>query len=214
MAGRRALINCCDSWWGRPAGRPYSSHRDWKGEYYLMLTVENSLLVVIDIQGTLAQKMHNKSLVIENLKKMIKGAQILNVPILVTEQIPQKLGPTLPEIAELFANFQPIPKASFSCYGEPEFMKKFNAIGRKQILLTGIEAHVCVYQTALELINLGCEVHLLADCISSRTAENKLISIERMKTEGIKLTTAEMALFELMKIAEGNTFREVVKIVK
>ena len=179
-----------------------------------MLTVENSLLVVIDVQGTLAQKMHDKPSFIENLKKLIKGAQILNVPILVTEQIPQKLGPTLPEIAALFPDFQPIPKASFSCCGEPEFMKKFNAIGRTQILLAGIEAHVCVYQTAIELKSLGCEVHLLADCVSSRTAENKLTAIERMKTEGVKLTTAEMALFELMKIAEGDKFREMVKVVK
>ena len=179
-----------------------------------MLTIENSLLVVIDVQRTLAQKMHDKPFFIENLKKMIKGAQVLKVPILVTEQIPQKLGPTLPEVAALFADFLPIPKASFSCCGEPKFMKKFNAIGRTQILLTGIEAHVCVYQTAIELKELGYEVHLLTDCISSRTAENKLISIERMKTEGIKLTTAEMALFELMKIAEGEKFREMVKVVK
>ena len=179
-----------------------------------MLTVENSLLVVIDIQGTLAQKMHDKPFFIENLKKMIKGAHILDVPLLITEQIPQKLGPTLPEIAALFPDFQPIPKASFSCCGEPEFMKKFNAIGRTQILLTGIEAHVCVYQTAIALKSLGYEVHLLADCISSRTAENKLTAIERMKTEGIKLTTVEMALFELMKIAEGEKFREMVKVVK
>jgi nicotinamidase-related amidase len=179
-----------------------------------MLTVENSLLVVIDIQGTLAQKMHDKPFFIENLKKMIKGAHILDVPLLITEQIPQKLGPTLPEIAALFPDFQPIPKASFSCCGEPEFMKKFNAIVRKQILLTGIEAHVCVYQTAIELQSLGYEVHLLTDCVSSRTGENKLTAIERMKTEGIKLTTAEMALFELMKVAEGDKFREMVKVVK
>src|SRR4030042_2304243 len=108
-----------------------------------MLTVENSLLVVIDIQGTLAQRMHDKPFYIENVKKMIKGAQVLNVPILVTEQIPQKLGPTLPELAALLPDFQPIPKTSFSCCDDPEFMKKVNAAGRTQILLTGIEAHVC-----------------------------------------------------------------------
>jgi len=179
-----------------------------------MLTVENALLVVIDIQGNLAQAMHDKNFLFENLKKLISGARILNLPIIVTEQIPQKLGPTLPEIAALFSDFQPIPKASFSCCGEPEFMKKFNASGRTQILLTGIEAHVCVYQTAVALKSLGYEVHLLADCISSRTGENKITAIERMKTEGVKLTTAEMALFELMKIAEGEKFREMVKVVK
>ena len=179
-----------------------------------MLTVENALLVVIDIQGNLAQAMHDKNFLFENLKKLISGAQLLNLPIIVTEQIPQKLGPTIPEIAALFSDFQPIPKASFSCWGEKLFMEKLRATPRKQILLTGIESHVCVYQTALELKSLGYDVYLVADCISSRTAENKSIAIARMTSEGVKLTSTEMVLFELMKIAEGDKFREMVKIVK
>jgi nicotinamidase-related amidase len=179
-----------------------------------MLTIENSLLVVIDIQGNLAQAMHYKNSLFENLKKIISGAQTLNLPIMVTEQIPEKLGATIPELANLFSDFKPIPKASFSCCGEPEFMKKFNSIGRKQILLTGIEAHVCVYQTALELKSLGYDVYLVADCISSRTAENKSIAIARMTSEGVKLTSTEMVLFELLKTAVAEKFREMVKVVK
>lgn len=93
-------------------------------------------------------------------------------------------------------------------------MEKLQAIPRKQILLTGIEAHVCVYQTALELKNLGYEVHVVADCISSRTAENKSIAIARISSEGVKLTSAEMVLFELLKTAAAEKFREMVKIVK
>jgi nicotinamidase-related amidase len=179
-----------------------------------MLTIENSLLVVIDIQGPLAQKMHDKASCYESVIKMIKGAQVLNVPIIVTEQIPQKLGHTLPEIASLFSAFQPITKVSFSCWGEKVFAEKLRATSRKQILLTGIESHVCVYQTALELKSLGYDVYLVSDCISSRTAENKSIAIARMTGEGVKLTSAEMALFELMKTAEAEKFREVAKVVK
>jgi Isochorismatase family. len=97
-----------------------------------MLTVENSLLVVIDIQGNLAQAMHDKNSFFENLKKIIMGAQILNLPIIVTEQIPQKLGPTIPEIASLFSDFQPIPKTCFSCCDDPEFMKKLTQPGARR----------------------------------------------------------------------------------
>lgn len=180
----------------------------------MVINAENSLLVVIDIQGNLAQAMHDKVSLFGNLQKIIKGAQILELPIIVTEQIPEKLGPTIPEIANLFSDFAPIPKASFSCCGEKSFMEKVNSAGRPQILLSGIEAHVCVYQTALELMSIGYEVHLLTDCISSRTAENKCLAIERMKTEGVKLTSVEMALFELLKIAAGDKFREIVKLIK
>ena len=179
-----------------------------------MLSVENSLLVVIDIQGNLAQAMHDKKSLFENLKKIISGAQILNLPIIVTEQIPEKLGSTIPELAGLFSDFKPIPKASFSCWGEKVFAEKLRATSRKQILLTGIESHVCVYQTALELKSIGYEVYLVADCISSRTAENKSIAIARMTSEEIKVTSTEMALFELMKTAKAEKFREVAKVVK
>lgn len=179
-----------------------------------MLTVENTMLLVIDIQGNLALAMHDKQLLFENLKKIIKGAHLLNLPIMVTEQIPEKLGPTLPEIAALFSNTQPIPKSSFSCCGAKHFMKELRAVKRKQVLITGIESHVCVYQTALDLIDLGYEVHLVADCVSSRTAENRSIAIERMKNEGVKLSCTEMALFELLQIAEGDRFREIIKVVK
>jgi len=179
-----------------------------------MLVLEDTLLLVIDVQGNLAQAMHDKDVLFENLGKLIKGSQILELPVIVTEQIPQKLGPTIPEIAAFFDPLEPIPKASFSCCGEERFMGKLKATGRRQVLITGIEAHVCVYQTAVDLLNLGYEVHLAADCVSSRTAENRSIGVERMQHEGAKLTSAEAALFELLKVAEGEQFRKIIKVVK
>ena len=180
-----------------------------------MLTLNNTALVVIDVQGKLAQLMSQKETLFENLQKIIKGAQVLELPIIWNEQLPEKLGPTAPEIAQLLTNTtQPIAKSSFSCCASPPFMAGLKATQRKQVLLTGIESHVCVYQTCLDLLNLGYEVQVVTDAVSSRTAENRQIGLERMKEAGATLTSTEMALFELLRVAEGPQFKEITKIVK
>lgn len=179
-----------------------------------MLAIENSILVVIDIQDSLARVMHEKDDLFENLQKIIKGAGILGIPMIVTEQVPEKLGATIPEISSLLDNIRPIPKSSFSCCGEDLFMRKLESIKRTQILVAGIESHVCVYQTTVDLIRMGYEAHIVTDCVSSRTAENRVIGIEGMKDEGAKVTSTEMVLFELLKIAGGDRFREISRLVK
>jgi len=179
-----------------------------------MLLPENTVLLVIDIQGNLARGMYERDALYENLQKIIRGIQTLEIPIIVTEQIPEKLGPTIPEIASLFEEFNPIPKSSFSCCGDETIMAAISQTDRRQVLIAGIESHVCLYQTTIDLIEMGYEAHIVADCISSRTAENRAIGIERMKGAGAKLTSTEMALFELLKVAEGDQFRKIVKIVK
>ena len=179
-----------------------------------MLLPETTLLLVIDIQGNLARGMYEKDALYENLQKIIKGIQVLKIPIIVTEQIPEKLGPTIPEISTLFGDFNPIPKSSFSCCGDDKTMNAISKVNPRQLLIAGIESHVCLYQTTVDLIQSGYEVHIVADCISSRTEENRSIGIERMKEAGGKLTSTEMALFELLKVAEGDKFREIVRIVK
>lgn len=179
-----------------------------------MLSPDNAVLVVIDIQGKLAQLMYQKQMVFDNAQRIIKGAQILEVPIIVTEQNPKGLGPTIPEIAALFPQFQPVSKLSFSCCAETGFSQALMTLKRKQVLISGIEAHVCVYQTSLDLVALGYEVHVLADVVSSRTAENREIALQRMRDEGVKITSTEMALFELLRTAEAPRFRDVSRIVK
>ncbi|HOO91188.1 MAG TPA: hydrolase [Syntrophales bacterium] len=179
-----------------------------------MLTPENSILVVIDIQESLAQVMYEKNVLFDNLQKIIKGAKILDIPMIVTEQVPEKLGVTIPEITSLLDDVRPIPKASFSCCGEDRFMKELDGIQREQIIVVGIESHVCVYQTTSDLIRMGYDVQIVTDCISSRTSANRTLGIKRMKNEGAKLTGTEMALFELMKIAGGDRFREISRLVK
>jgi nicotinamidase-related amidase len=180
-----------------------------------MLNVDNTALLVIDVQGKLAQLMHQKESLFANLEKIIRGAQVLEVPIIWTEQVPEKLGQTTPAIAELLVNSaEPISKASFSCCGVQPFMAQLQALDRRQTLMTGIETHICVYQTAVDLLDMGYEVQVVADAVSSRTAENRQIGLDRLNEAGAIITSTEMALFELLRIAEGDKFRQITKIVK
>jgi len=179
-----------------------------------MLTLENTALIIIDVQDKLARVMYDKEMLFENLQKLIKGVQILGIPIIWTEQNPDGLGRTIPEAAHLLSNIQPIPKLSFSCCGDERFLQEFKALNRKQVLIAGIEAHVCVYQTAMDLLNSGYEVQIVADAVSSRTAANRDVGLDKMRSEGASLTSTETALFELLKVAEGAKFKEILKLVK
>ena len=180
-----------------------------------MLNVDNTALLVIDVQGKLAQLMYQKDNLFANLEKIIRGAQVLEIPIIWTEQVPEKLGQTTPAIARLLVkSAEPISKASFSCCGIKPFVNQLQALQRHQILITGIETHICVYQTAIDLLDMGYEVQIVADAVSSRTAENRQLGLERLKETGAIITSTEMALFELLRIAEGDKFRQITKIVK
>jgi nicotinamidase-related amidase len=178
------------------------------------LTPENTVLVVIDIQEKILRAMHDKEKLLQNLLKLIKGARVLEVPVLLTEQYPAGLGPTLPEVAQLLPGVKAVDKTCFSGCGEGRFREALEASGRRQVLLAGIEAHVCVYQTAVDLIRAGYGVHLVVDCISSREAENKAVTVTKLNGAGAALTTAEMALFELLKVAKGDKFKQISSIVK
>ncbi|MGD8449419.1 MAG: hydrolase [Desulfobacterales bacterium] len=179
-----------------------------------MLKIENTTLLIVDIQGNLAHSMHGKELLFKNVQKLIKGIQILGIPILWVEQNPRGLGLTIPEIADLLSDIQPISKMSFSSCRNDRFLQALNALNRKQVLIAGIETHVCVYQTAAELVDIGYDVQVVTDAVSSRNMENKEIGLQRMRDSGVSLTSVETALFELLKVAEGEQFREILKIVK
>jgi nicotinamidase-related amidase len=179
-----------------------------------MLDVQDCSLVVVDVQGRLAELMYEKDLLFKNIQILIKAAKLLSIPILWTQQKPEAIGVTIPQISELLTDNEPINKACFSCCGLKEFNDKINALVRKEVLLCGIEAHVCIYQTAIELIASGKEVHVIADAVSSRTSGNKAIAIQRMSAEGAKISSTEMALFELLKTAEHPQFKEIIKLVK
>jgi len=179
-----------------------------------MLSRTAAVLVIVDIQGNLAKAMFDKENLFANTVKLIRGFKVLNLPIIVTEQIPQKLGPTLPQIAAELDGVKPIAKESFSCWNEINFKEQLESLPRRHVVLLGIETHVCVYQTALDLLANGYQVHLAADAVSSRTPENRQIGIDAMKTAGVHITSTEMVLFELLRTASDPKAKDFFKIVK
>lgn len=179
-----------------------------------MLNIENTVLLVIDVQEKLFRVIDHREKLVDNLQRLIKGIQVLGVPILVTEQYPQGLGPTIQEIAPLLTMVQPLPKTSFSCCGDKAFLQKLTALGRKQVLLSGIESHVCVYQTAADLIRSGYEVQAVSDVIASRTPENRETGLRMMERLGANLTSTEAVLFELLRVAGGDKFKAISQIVR
>jgi len=179
-----------------------------------MLDIQNCCLVVVDVQGKLAQLMQGKQALFKNIQILVKAAKILNIPILWCQQCPDTLGPTVPEIAQLLTDNEPINKAAFSCCGTEQFNSKLNGLARHQILLCGIETHVCIYQTAINLLRKGFDVNVIADAVSSRTLENKQIAINRMAVEDASISCTEMALFELLRTAEHPQFRQIAKLIK
>ena len=179
-----------------------------------MLKTDSAVLLVIDVQEKLFRVMHQKEELAENIQKLIEGIHILEIPVLVTEQYPQGLGSTIPEIAQLFTNLHPLPKVSFSCCGDNVFLREFKKLGRKQVLISGIESHICVYQTAADLISAGYEIYVVNDAISSRTEQNRDIGLKMMTQLGIKITGTEAVLFELLKVAKGEKFKAISQIVK
>ena len=179
-----------------------------------MLSNDNAVLVIIDVQGKLAQLAHRKEDLFANLQRCIKGAKALKLPVIWLEQNPEGLGPSIPEVSGLLSGQRPIGKFCFSCCGSEEFMKALRGTGRKQVLLTGIETHVCVYQTSVDLLGMGYEVQVVSDAVSSRTPENKQIGLDRIRQAGGNVTSTEMALFEMLKEARGETFKEILRAVK
>ncbi|MBN1400522.1 MAG: hydrolase [Anaerolineae bacterium] len=179
-----------------------------------MLSRDNTLLVLVDVQGKLAQIMHDREALFRNLVQLVRGVRVLGLPIIWMEQNPRGLGPTIPELAELLPDLEPIPKLSFSCCGSPEFHRALKAHDRRQVLIAGIETHVCIYQTTLDLLSLGYEVQVVGDAVSSRRAVNREIALERVRQAGAAVTSVEMALFEILRVAEGPAFKAMLQVVR
>lgn len=179
-----------------------------------MLEIQQCCLTVVDVQGKLAQLMHGKEALFKNIQILVQAAKILDVPVLWCQQCPDALGPTVPEIAQLLTGIEPINKAAFSCCGEEHFNAMLNELSRKQVLLCGIETHVCIYQTAIDLLRQDFHVEVIADAVSSRALENKQTAINRLASEGAKITCTETALFELLKTAQHPQFKQIARLIK
>lgn len=181
---------------------------------FFMLKIDDTLFVIIDVQGKLAQIMHERDKTVKNICAMIRLARILDIPVLWTEQVPQKIGATIPEVAAFFPGERPIVKTAFSCIQERAFVDALQKSKRRHVLLAGIETHVCVYQTAAELVERRYHAQVVADAVSSRTAENKQLGLERIKQAGGIITGLEIIACELLKKAEGEKFKQVLQLIK
>ncbi len=179
-----------------------------------MLNTIESILIMVDFQGKLADIVHDSGQVLPNALKMVKGCQSLEIPIISTVQAPEKLGPMLPALAEALPEIQPISKSSFSALRTPEFLTELGEASRRQVILMGIEAHVCVLQTGMDLLDAGYEVHVLSDGVFSRTAQNHHLALERLHDAGAFISSVEMALFEWVRTSKHPQFRTISKLVK
>lgn len=179
------------------------------------LTPETSVLVIVDVQGKLAQIMDGAEALQQSLTTLIQGAQLFDIPILWLEQLPDKLGSTSPALQVILSkSASPIAKQHFSGWRCDAFREQLIKLNRPNVILAGIETHVCVYQTCYDLLAEQYEVHIVADAVSSRAQANKQLGIQMMTSRGAQLTNVESLLFELQHEAQGERFRALLTLIK
>jgi nicotinamidase-related amidase len=181
----------------------------------LKLDPARTLVLLVDVQERLAPAMPSGDLarLVKYAQALLAGARELGIPILATEQYPKGLGPTLPGLRELVPG-APLVKMHFSCAADPGFAAALQASGRRQILVAGMETHVCVFQTARDLVAAGYEVQVCADAVASRTEEHRRVGLELCRAAGALVTTAETALFDLLGLCGTAAFKKVSALVK
>lgn len=178
-----------------------------------LLRADDTLAVIIDVQGRLARLIDGSEKMIAQIALLVRALKILEIPLIWNEQVPDKLGETVPELKELLPD-EPISKTCFSCAGSVEFMTALARTQRNQVLVAGIETHVCVHQTVQQLCQHDYEVNLLTDAVGSRNAAAHELGIRRAAQSGALLSNVEMALFELMVDAQHPRFRDISKLLK
>jgi nicotinamidase-related amidase len=172
---------------------------------------DDSILVIIDMQEKLVPVMSRDEMVVANTTRLLALASTVGLPVVVTEQ--GKLGPTLPSLSGLISGFDPIPKMTFNCFATEAFAQRIEAIQRKTIIIAGIEGHICVTQTAL-WANQQYNVQVVSDAISSRAPENASVAVERMRAQGIIISSTEMVIYELLEKAGTDEFKVMLPFVK
>jgi len=180
-------------------------------ETHDLIDRQGTCLVVIDIQEKLYPVMSEKDRLLENTLRLARFSEIIGLPVIVTEQ--KKLGPTLPEIRKALPEAQPIEKTAFDAFRCEPFRKRVEELNTRTLVLAGIEAHICVTQTALHALSTY-RVHVISDAVSTRLPENRRVGLERMAAAGATLSSTEMFLFELLVEAGTDTFRKTLELIK
>lgn len=182
-----------------------------------LLVADDSVLLVVDIQGRLSAAMPSGDLkqMIVHGRRLVEAARLLGVPVLATEQYPQGLGPIQPEIGDCLPdNARIFVKTGFSCCAALGFLSALAETGRKQVVMIGQETHVCVLQTALELVSLGYRVYVLTDAVCSRRNEHKDYALQRMQQQGVTLSCHESVLFEWLRDAKHQDFKTISALLR
>ncbi len=180
----------------------------------MRITKTKTAAVIIDYQERLLPHMRNHEDTLENVVKLIKGLKILNIPTILTQQYTRGLGETVAPIKELFDDFKFVEKTSFSCYDAPDFAIQLETLGKEFVIVAGIESHVCVLQTVLDLKENGHIPVVIEDCINSRKKNDKRIAMARFRQEGIIVASVESILFELTRTAKAEEFKAISNLVK
>jgi nicotinamidase-related amidase len=179
-----------------------------------ILRRSNTLLVVIDVQEKFRPAVFQFDRVINSIRKLSEGFRLLGIPVVVTEQYPKGLGATVSEVKKSLGKFSPVEKISFSCFEDEKFRTAVRAHKPGNLVLAGIESHVCVLQTALDALAQGLSVHVAVDGISSIHESDHLIAVERLKQAGVFMASSEMLLFQLLDDAKDPDFKKLSGIVK
>ncbi|MDO4834211.1 MAG: hydrolase [Bacillota bacterium] len=175
---------------------------------------EDTIAVFIDFQEKLMPAMSRRDELEDKVCRLAEGLGILDIPHIVTQQYTKGIGETVPAIAEAIGEFEAIDKTSFSCMQHVDFINRLEIASRPNVVVCGIEAHICVQQTVEQLLAEGYNVYVPVDCISSRSQNDFMWSCERMERAGAIMTTCEAVLFELLKDAKAEGFKEISKIIK
>jgi nicotinamidase-related amidase len=175
---------------------------------------EDCMLLIIDVQEAFVPSLHEPYPVIKNIVKLVNGADVLGIPIILTEQYPKGIGETVPHILDRIGSHSYVEKDTFSCFKEPRFVEQLSETGKSQIILTGIEAHVCVTKTALDAIDAGFEVYVVDDAVTSRTKRNRDLGVRRMERAGAIVESTESALFACIERSDDETFKQIHRIIK
>jgi nicotinamidase-related amidase len=178
------------------------------------LLTKECILVLIDIQEKLFPYVQDKEQLLRQIKKLIRFAVIMKIPLILTEHYPQGLGSTIPEIKTILPEYNPIQKITFSAFRSKEFLQKIQYTGIKTLLICGIESHICIEQTVLDGLSFGLDIHIISDAISSRKKLDLQMGIQKMHQCGGIISTTEMAIYEILERADTLEFKEVLKIVK
>lgn len=181
-------------------------------EYFL--NKSDALLVIVDVQERLAAVMTQREKIVRNCLRLAEGAELLGLPLILTEQYRKGLGPTVPELREKIAGYEPVEKMTFDCCREPSFRQKLAGTGRKKVILAGMETHICVLQTALGLTKKGYHVHVVEDAVCSRAKENFRVGLQFMRDAGAVITCTETVLFQLLEKAGTPEFKAISSKIK